>query len=166
VKRLSLFRHAQARSQFGVADIDRPLTQRGIEEAAAMARRMAEEGLQPDLILASTARRTLETAEILAAELALPAARIQADRGLYLAEPEALLERIRITAGDVKHLMLVGHNPGLSDFARQLAPERRLADLATAGLCSATLEAPSWEQLRPGKVAELLRDEPGRFFKH
>jgi phosphohistidine phosphatase len=161
VKRLSLFRHAQARSQFGVADIDRPLTQRGIEEAAAMARRMAEEGLQPDLILASTARRTLETAE-----LALPTGRIQADRGLYLAEPEALLERIRITAGDVKHLMLVGHNPGLSDFARQLAPERRLADLATAGLCSATLEAPSWEQLRPGKVAELLRDEPGRFFKH
>src|SRR4029077_7649303 len=73
LKRLTLMRHADARwKDPGVSDVDRPLSRRGTTAAEAVARRLLELELVPDLLIASPARRTQQTAEIVARELPLP----------------------------------------------------------------------------------------------
>jgi phosphohistidine phosphatase len=84
-KRLSLVRHANAEQDADVRDFERPLSRKGHNEALEMARRFQERGLVPDLILASAAVRTRETAETFARVLGVAGRLLQADDSLYLA---------------------------------------------------------------------------------
>jgi phosphohistidine phosphatase len=120
MQRLILFRHAKAErtSQTG-EDFDRPLAQRGREDALLMGRVLAEAGFKPDLALVSAARRTIQTWE--AAATAFPAARVEIIRNLFLADTATLLEAAESAAGRAETLMLVAHNPGLHDLALQLS---------------------------------------------
>src|SRR5690606_20684687 len=82
---------------------------------------LAGRGPAPDLLVTSPARRTRQTADALALAMGIPASRMQDERRLYLAPAETILEHIRLTEPSVQHLMIVGHNPGLSDLASWLA---------------------------------------------
>jgi phosphohistidine phosphatase len=115
-----------------------------------MGRFMAGQGLRPDLVLVSTSRRTEETWARAAPAFAgnVPAV---ADRRLYEATPETLLTIIRQCASDVHALMLVGHNPGLEDFARRLvagggkaALSRLQEKFPTAALAVIDFELEGW----------------------
>ena len=82
MKRLTLMRHAEARwKDAGLSDLERPLNRRGTAAAEAMARRLLELQLLPDLLLVSPAVRTRQTADIVARELSLPARRVLHARG-------------------------------------------------------------------------------------
>ena len=86
MKRLTLMRHAEARwKDADLSDLERPLNRRGNAAAESMARRLLELQLVPDLLLVSPARRTRQTAEILARELSIPARRVLHEDALYLA---------------------------------------------------------------------------------
>lgn len=166
MKRLTLMRHANAEWNDGrIADFDRPLSRRGQSEAASMARRLRENELVPDLILASPARRTLQTAEILARELEVSPRHVRADERLYLAGAEEIARVVHVAGPRIRHLMVVGHNPGLSDYARHLAPQAQIGDLVTAGVCSLGFEARTWAGVRAGAAREVLRDAPGRLYR-
>ena len=133
MKRLTLMRHADARwKDSGVSDLERPLSRRGITAAEAMARRLAELGLVPELVLVSPARRAQQTAEILARELALPVRLLVREDSLYLAAPPELLRLARATGPLVQHLMIIAHNPGLTELAHELAPQEAPRDLNAA----------------------------------
>jgi len=161
VKRLTLMRHADARwKDASLSDLDRPLNRRGIAAAEAMARRLQELELVPDLLLASPARRTQQTAEILARELALP--RVLCEESLYLAGADELMKTVQATGPRVAHLLLVGHNPGVSELVRQLAPQRGSHALGTAALCSITFEAAHWSAINAACVTDVQCAEPGR----
>jgi phosphohistidine phosphatase len=112
---LILLRHAKAESASSTGrDIDRALTERGHRDAAIMGRVLSQAGFVPDLALVSTARRAQETWE--EASPAFPGARLESSRGLYLASREHLTQVVQdnLLAGA---LMIVGHNPGLHEFA-------------------------------------------------
>ncbi|MFN4281494.1 MAG: SixA phosphatase family protein [Alphaproteobacteria bacterium] len=131
MKRLYLLRHAKSSwGDPGLADHERPLNARGQAAARVMARHLASHDLPPQAILASTARRVAETLEILRPDGGLESAPVLRDRGLYLAEPPALLSRLRQAPADADSLMMVGHNPGLHDFALRLAGEVGAANMA------------------------------------
>ena len=69
-RQLMLLRHAKAElGGPGMTDFERPLAGRGRKAAARMGRYLAENGLAPDLVLCSPARRTRETWEIASAAL-------------------------------------------------------------------------------------------------
>lgn len=131
MKRLYLLRHAKSSwGDPGLPDHERPLNARGQAAAAAMGRHLAGWDRPPDAILASTARRVVETLAILRPAAGLKHVPILRDRGLYLAEHPALLARLRQAPPEADSLLLVGHNPGLHDFAVRLAGEISEADLA------------------------------------
>src|SRR5690242_18311036 len=118
MKHLVLLRHAAAeRESPGLKDFDRPLSDRGLQEAPEAARRFATAAPIPDLLLSSPARRALETARIFARVLKYPLRRLATDKRLYLAVAPELLAVVRDTDNSIERLMLVGHNPGLTDFA-------------------------------------------------
>ncbi len=155
---LTLFRHAKSSWELnGLDDRERPLNARGLVAAPLMGAFMRENRIQPDLVLCSTAVRTRQTLDLAIAEMK-PTPKVKHEDGLYLADPFLLLERLRKTPRTVKHLMIIGHNPGLQILAVELIgdgdPEliRAISDkLPTGGVVVITFDAKSWSDVGPGK---------------
>jgi phosphohistidine phosphatase len=158
MKQLLLLRHAKSSwDEPDLVDHDRPLAPRGEHALTLIAEYLAREGVTPALVLCSSAQRTRDTLERIAAPLGEGVA-VQIERGLYGASEQGLLERLRAVDDGVESLMLIGHNPGVAELARSLAGSgRNLADLRgkypTGAL--ATLEfSGRWADLQRGR-AEL-----------
>lgn len=121
MRRLLLLRHAKAEP--GAAeqeDHDRTLTERGVADAAAMARYLRKQGYIPSRILCSTSLRTVQTVEPV---LKLAPAPVDYLAAIYLAPPGRLMALAQDAADADTVLMLVGHNPGLENIAALLARE-------------------------------------------
>jgi phosphohistidine phosphatase len=160
MKRLLLLRHANAEpADAGTEDIDRHLSPRGRAEALNAAGRIARAGLRLDGLLVSPALRTRETATIIAAELDLPQG-LTIEPELYPGDPGLLLRPLARCPAGYATVMIVGHNPGISELAQQFKHAPPPVELHTAGLCVITFPADAhWGNLRP-KLAtdfELLR---------
>ena len=163
-KRLTLVRHGNAEQDADVRDFERPLSRKGQNEALEMARRFQERGLTPDLILTSAATRTRETAEAFAKVLGVAARLLQADDALYLAEGDYILTTIRGVGPRVGHLMVIGHNPGISAAAIALAPETVKSDLPTCGTLTMSVNCATWNLIDRRCVRDSERDTPRKFF--
>jgi len=165
MKRLTLMRHADARFKDpGITDLERPLKRRGVNAAEAMAHRLQELELVPDLVLVSPARRAQQTAEIVARELSIPPRRVKREEALYLASPAELLKAVQGTGPRVEHLLVVAHNPGVSELMKQLVPRGAGAGLAPAALCSMLFEVKDWLDIDPQAVKDVKRESPPRRF--
>jgi phosphohistidine phosphatase len=134
---VTLVRHAHSEwPGYAGKDYDRPLTDRGMEDALATAREILAAGLKPDLLLSSAARRARDTSQILARELGLVAGAVRFSDRLYNASAATLEMAVQDASSRSKHIMLVAHNPGISDFARALTGDATLALLPPAGWVS------------------------------
>jgi phosphohistidine phosphatase len=139
-RRVTLVRHGKARDAApGSRDWDRELTDAGRNEVQRVAEELAQSRTPPASILTSPAPRTLETARILAGALEYPEESIVQDQRLYLAAPDLVLEVLRDHAGG-DPVAIVGHNPGLSEFARRVSGDASLAELPTAGTITIDVE--------------------------
>lgn len=128
-----LVRHAHAEwPAWRGRDFDRPLTPRGERDAAATGIAIREAGLAPATVLASPARRTRQTAEIILRELGVSEANLVLVEDLYNATADKLLEELRKAATVPGPTMLVAHNPGISDLGRELDGNARAAAFAPA----------------------------------
>jgi phosphohistidine phosphatase len=119
---LYLLRHAKsAHDAPGLEDKDRGLNSRGHAAAARLGRYLRDQGIIPELILCSTAVRTRQTLEILseAAAWVDDGPEIRYENRLYLASP-ADIRSVVAAANAFSKVMVVGHNPGLQDFALEL----------------------------------------------
>src|SRR3546814_409083 len=118
---LHLLRHAKSSWDApGVADHDRPLSERGRRAAAAMAAHFRKAGIAPDLVLCSSARRTVDTLAAIRPRLPKDVA-IETTADLYEVDAGTLLARVRRVPASVEVLLLVGHNPGMEGLATGLA---------------------------------------------
>jgi phosphohistidine phosphatase len=166
MKRLTLIRHANADwKNASVPDFERPLNKRGLGEAEAIGKLLLEQELVPDLLLASAARRTQQTAEIIVRKLTLAPRRLKAIELLYLAPLEDILTLAQNTGPKVQHLAIVGHNPGLSELAKLLAPEgMTVAALATGAACTLTFTAREWADIGPPAARAVQFQPPQKMF--
>lgn len=118
MKILYLLRHAKAQEHMpDRKDFDRELIEKGISDSRLIGKRLNELGARPDLIISSPAARALQTAIIVATNLGFHADRIVQEKDLYQAESEDYLDLLSRIDDDYQSVMLVGHNPGISDFA-------------------------------------------------
>lgn len=141
MKRLVLLRHAKAEpATEPIADITRVLAERGKGDAHHIAERAQGQLGSLDLIVASPAARTLQTAEIVAAVFGHERSAIGLERRLYLAEPAALIDVIASQTAAVETLLVVGHNPGLTELAHSLLPTFDVDDLPTSAIIALDYE--------------------------
>jgi phosphohistidine phosphatase len=155
MKRVYLLRHAKSSwKDDSLADRDRPLAGRGRRAAEAVARHLEAEGIRPDLVLCSPARRTRETLERIEGAFG---GRVETtlDEALYAASEPELLARLTALPEDVGSVMLIGHNPGLEELALALASdgaelERLREKYPTAALATIDLPAKRWSTVRRG----------------
>jgi phosphohistidine phosphatase len=130
---LLLLRHAKSSwDTAGVPDRDRPLNARGRRSAAAMRGAMRDLGLAPDLILLSTAKRTMETMSALEPWDDTPL--IEPLDDLYLASEALLLGTLQAVAETVRTVLLIGHNPGMHELAVLLTDRRASAEKLVRGV--------------------------------
>ena len=121
MKRLFILRHGRAESPAAQgSDFERCLTESGRSDVARVASRLAARGIRPRRLVASPARRAQETAQIVAQVLGHPGQAVIYDPELYLASRQVLLDHLASQPGEVDTLLLVGHEPGLSDLGRYL----------------------------------------------
>ena len=162
MKTLILMRHAESGwADPGMDDHDRPLNQRGRQDAPVMAHWLEARGLRPDRVLCSPARRTRETVELMRdAAPFLPEPELPA--ALYHAGPGTLLEHLRRLPGGCGSVLLVAHEPGLGALLRTLggrttAPERRSAysHFPTAAIAVLDADIGEWRNLGADR-AELV----------
>ncbi|RLK48893.1 SixA phosphatase family protein [Microbacterium telephonicum] len=117
MRTLVLIRHAKSDwGDPGLADHDRPLNERGTRDAPAMARRLAESGIRPDVLLSSTAVRARTTAAAFGDALGLSP---QLREDLYGAPARALLDAAAETGAET--VVVVAHDPGMTVLAEQLS---------------------------------------------
>jgi phosphohistidine phosphatase len=160
-RRLTLLRHGKAQSIDACAeDFERTLTNRGALEAQEMAARIVYRNLIPDLILVSPAERAWATAEIIGAACELDAKRIQCARELYLATPETIWKLLAKSAPSLAHIMICGHNPGLSQIASRFGPKPQRRELPTAGLITAYWHFADWRDMQPESANGCELDDP------
>ncbi|MDT9599417.1 SixA phosphatase family protein [Sphingosinicella rhizophila] len=120
MKILTLLRHAKSSWDDPVArDFDRPLNPRGRRAARTVGREICRQGLIYDLVLASPARRVIETLAEVSEACPMPAPTF--DKRIYLASTATLIDIVKETADSVERLLLVGHNPGLESLAMAMA---------------------------------------------
>ena len=115
MKRLTLIRHAKSsHANAWLRDFERPLNERGRRDAVLVGRHLAgDEGFRPTRVVVSAALRTRETAAALAGEGAWTRELEVEEERIYEAPLDALLEVIRGQPEEVRHLGVVGHNPGM-----------------------------------------------------
>lgn len=150
---LVLLRHAKAEApQPYATDAERPLSTRGLVDAAAAGGWLAEQGLIPDRVLCSPALRTRQTWEQVACALTPATPTVTYVASMYDAGAEALLRTIARTSDDVRTLLVVGHNPILSIVSGYLDPAGGDGgSLRTAGIAVHTVDGP-WSALAPARA--------------
>lgn len=166
MRQLLILRHAKSSwDDPSLADHARPLNTRGRRAAMSMAAAMRDLGLSPDVVLVSSARRTLQTLEAISPFADSPL--IEPMDDLYLAPWPRLRDLLRAVPKTARSVLLIGHNPGLHDLALALAgpaamagslavAARRMAEgFPTCALAEFTIATP-WHDLAEGG-ARLVR---------
>lgn len=162
MKTLTLVRHAKSSwKNTNLSDRKRPLNRRGERDAPVMGKRIAENGIRPSLIISSPATRAWTTAKIIATEIAYPKEFLQREDELYLASLNDILDVIAAQDNGFNHLMVVGHNPGLTDMVNFLAPGLT-HNLPTAGVVSVQIDQDDWNLHQRPKTELLIHDYPKR----
>jgi phosphohistidine phosphatase len=156
VHRLLLLRHAKSSwDRPDLADHDRPLAPRGRRAATAVAKHVHELADPPELVLCSSATRTVQTLERIRSALPVDTT-VAIERGVYAASARELLTRVQRLPSALRCVLLIGHNPGIGDLAVMLAGhgdrtarEAMAAKFPTAALARLAFDGP-WSAIEPG----------------
>ena len=155
MKTLTIFRHAKSSwDNPDLSDHDRPLNKRGKRDAPVRGERLKAAGIRPSLIVSSPARRAWSTAKIVARAIAYPTEFLQREPGLYHAGVNRIFDVIAAQDDGFNSIMIVGHNPGLTDFANFLVPNLT-GNIPTAGFVSVLVDSADWD-LRIRQSAKLI----------
>ena len=155
-RRLVLIRHAKAEAM-GSSDSVRALAARGRQDAPAVGRWLKAQGIEPDLVVVSPAKRTRQTWELALAEIG-STPRSTIDPRIYDNTTRDLLEVIRESGSDATTLAIVGHNPSIEDVAVTLddgdgpaSREEMRGKFPTSGVAVLSVHC-DWEDIGPERA--------------
>jgi phosphohistidine phosphatase len=121
-KILILVRHSKPESRVGsFKDFERSLTMEGISDSGKMAGFLLNSAIIPDIILTSSAKRAIETSLIFAKTLNISDKNIISTRNLYYSSANTILDQIYGLSDTINCLMIIAHNPGISELSRGLS---------------------------------------------
>src|SRR6478609_6750765 len=145
MKEVILLRHAKSdwATEF-LKDIDRPLNDRGYNDAYFLAQWFNKTIKQPDKLITSTATRAFSTAMIFARVMELPKENIKLEPRIYESSASTLLSLISERNDNEKRIMMVGHNPGMSDLCGVISVSDQFNDIPTCAIVHFQLNIEKW----------------------
>ena len=163
MKNLFLTRHAKSSwGNPGLADIDRPLNERGKKAAPFMGKLIVDKGEKPDLLISSPANRALSTAKAFGGAMGLVENDIIIDRTIYGAGAQQLLELVQDQDDLYKSIMLFGHNPTFTSFVNLLTGNN-IMNVVTCGVIRIDFEFSSWTNIDFGSGRLAYYEYPKKY---
>jgi phosphohistidine phosphatase len=160
MKTLTIVRHAKSSwNNPKLSDRERPLNKRGERDAPTMGQRLADAGIRPSLIASSPAVRAWTTARVIATQMSYPLEFLMRENNLYLASLSGLLDIVAEQDEGFQSLLIVGHNPGLTNLANFLCPGLT-TNLPTAGVVSVNIDQDNWKLHEQPETELVLHDYP------
>jgi phosphohistidine phosphatase len=153
-KHICFLRHAKSSWRYpDLNDYDRPLNDRGIEDAPFMGRKLKKIGYSPDLIISSPANRAISTARIICEKLSYPLHRLKLDDSIYMSSAWQLIDLIKSLEAKHNKVMLIGHEPAFSQCIRILC-DIEIEKFPTCAALNVSLNKDEWSKLREqeGKI--------------
>ncbi|MEL6353938.1 MAG: histidine phosphatase family protein [Cyanobacteria bacterium J06627_28] len=152
MKKLHFIRHAKSswRNAY-LADIDRPLNERGVRSCQVMAAQIVKAGCPLDNIFCSPAVRAQSTIEHINEAIVDRELSWTTDRRLYTFDVRDLLNWCRELDDELAEVTVVGHNNALTDFVNSMS-DRTIENLPTCGYAQLTLREKDWRSLSPNSV--------------
>ena len=142
---LILIRHTKSNwGDFSLPDFDRPIKKERVEDAKNMASELKSLGVEPDLIICSPAKRTRQTAEYFYDKLKYDERKVEFDKRIYESTAEDVMQVIREVDPKVKTLVIIGHNPSLTNLANMFA-ENSIDEVPTTGVVWLEFTLKDWE---------------------
>lgn len=147
MKTLLIVRHGKSSwDDPSLSDRERPLKERGVNDAGKMASLLAEDKIIPDLVISSPALRARQTAEIFCEVFQYPAEKIQIEDDLYFSGVDAILQVVTNIDNRYDTVMIAGHNPDFTDLANKFLSQS-LYNLPTAGVVVLIFDTDNWENI-------------------
>ena len=144
MKKLVIIRHGEfLHRDPRVLDIDCPLTREGRKNISEVVSTLSGQGICPDLVLTSPARRAQETAEIFVKKMALSPDELSVNDSIYEAEQSQLLRLIHALDNSIETVVLIGHNPGVSALLRYLV-DPAMSEVSPSSGAVIDLEVNHW----------------------
>lgn len=165
MKNLILVRHAKSSwDNPEWSDFDRPLNKRGLRDAPFMANLLTKKGIVPDLIISSTAKRALETAQFFCEAFNYNKENLQKDLGIYERGSKYIINLLSKQDDNINTVILIGHNPDITSMATYFSGEF-FDNVPTCGIISVKFNFDSWDNIST-KNGELLFSEfPRNYFE-
>ncbi|MGY6523337.1 MAG: SixA phosphatase family protein [Mongoliitalea sp.] len=156
MKFLYVLRHGESEHSHYEGDFQRVLTIYGKNQIQILAERLAKRAINFDQVLCSSAKRTKQTCDYILKEI--PVAKVEYKDSLYECDLMELIEELQKIGKDVDHLLLVGHNPGVSALVSYFSGEFFLS-MSPGDLVILSLEIEEWNFLTQdiAIISDILR---------
>jgi len=150
MRNLYLIRHAKSSWDTpGLRDFNRPLNERGLHEAPQMAKLLVKQGVRPDLLVSSPAKRALTTALFFAEAFGMPDEAVLREADIYEASVRDILRIVSALPDSAHTVLMFGHNNTLTDVAN-LFTEDFIENVPTCGIVRIESSAPTWREFYEG----------------
>ncbi len=147
MKTLYIARHAKSSwDDFSLKDHDRPILPKGKNKTIIVAEKLKSLNEIPEIILSSTAKRAVQTAEIYAGIFNIPSGKILKSSNLYLAGPDEIFNELYGIDNKINSIMVVGHNPGLTETVN-LFTKDAIYNLPTSAVAKVVFNTGKWEEI-------------------
>jgi phosphohistidine phosphatase len=161
MKTLYLLRHAKSSWDYpGLSDHRRPLNKRGETDAPRMGKWLQEHAQAPDWVYCSDAARTLSTFARVNQFWNIPKERLQISPELYLASTAQFWKTLHTTSANIGSILIVGHNPGITDFANELGSDFFVDNMPTCALAAFRFSVDNWQDIKPQSGSPLFYQTP------
>ncbi len=165
MRTLYLIRHAKSSwDNPGLRDFNRPLNERGLREAPLMAQLLSKQGVRPDLIVSSPAKRALTTALVFAEQFGIADDLVLREQDIYEADPTEILRIISALPDSAQVVCLFGHNPTFTEVAN-LFSDDFIDNVPTCGIVQIESGAETWKTMYEGNSRVKARFFPKEMYK-
>ena len=155
MKQLILIRHAKSSWEAPLRDIDRPLTNRGIQDAHLVSSHIGNQIPKTFLVWSSIAKRASETAIIFAQNISFPIKSIIFKEELYTFDEKNLERIVKSCPNDYENLILFGHNEAITNFVNKFG-SIFIDNVSTSGFVTIIFDSNSWNDIEKGVTKKVI----------
>lgn len=155
MKNLIIVRHAKSSWDAPLRDIDRPLQNRGIQDAHLVSSNINESLPKTFMIWSSPAKRASETAVIFAQNISYPVESIVYKDDLYTFDERQLEKTVRSCSDDYDNVILFGHNEAITNFVNKFG-DIFIDNVTTSGVVSLTFDTDNWNEIGKGRTRKVI----------
>ena len=165
MKTLYLMRHAKSSWKDGsIKDLNRRLNKRGERDAPFMGKLMNQKGISLQEMISSPAERALSTASLFCSEFEFPYQKLKVDNNLYASSSKEMLSVIKNLSENVESVLIIGHNPGLTDLSNYLS-DFPIDNIPTCGIVELFYNKKSWREIEFGSCRMGFFEYPKKYFE-